>query len=151
MEDWGVLDRKGAKEVRDALNDAPYPPVETWTTLRLPYKAPNSPPLVPEEVLSSFSCYEYPEHMKRPKPKWERAAENSGTGYVYRFADYFFKWSNSSKIDEVATKQEPIDERLNENVGMNWVCRFGDYVVKWSGNGKIIDVSYSYSVHRVIN
>ncbi|KAH7110125.1 hypothetical protein B0J11DRAFT_599679 [Dendryphion nanum] len=45
MEEWGTLDLDRIEQVIFERLEAPAPPTETWTTLKLPYQAPSCPPL----------------------------------------------------------------------------------------------------------
>lgn len=145
LEKWGVSNEEEANKVAEKRSNSEDPPLETWTKLRLPYRAPDAPPLIPWELLAPIDNI---------PPKYECPNGNSinwdyVTGLVVeeskvagdvteRVAKAF--WNNLMSRDENTINQTSGTERLGENAGMHGVYRFGDYVVKWSGSPKVIEV-----------
>lgn len=106
MDEWGVTDIDSAREAKMKRRRESDPPIELWTTLKLPYQAPSSPPLLSWDELKPFS-----QNRRNQKPlteqreaglEFERLHENAGMHQVYRFGDYVVKWSGNPKLIEVS-------------------------------------------------
>ncbi|KAF9731793.1 hypothetical protein PMIN01_09722 [Paraphaeosphaeria minitans] len=116
MDEWGATDRESAAKADQARRFAPEPPIETWSTLTLPYQAPSSPPLLSWDRLRAFSVSRRIEKslaaQRKEGEQNERLHENAGFNSVYRFGEYVVKWGCNPKIIDEAENMLFLAEHL---------------------------------------
>jgi hypothetical protein len=93
IEAFGSADEDEIFELARARGEIPIPPLETWTTLKLPYQAPSCPPLPSLDELLAASVT----HNLMPK---------LGSYPICRIGNTVIKYCRSSNIIEVSWVQE---------------------------------------------
>lgn len=87
-EEYGTFDEDEISQIEQARLNAPDPPLETWTKLKLPYQAPSCPPLPSLEQLTAQT---------------ETHSLHSSVGFhrVCRMGNTVIKYSGDASIVEV--------------------------------------------------